>query len=205
MSAVLTNPTAIVNDALVRIGYKRRIGNLYEGSEASKLALDIYGQTRDEMLRTGNWLFARRDLVMTLLKSAPAAGYLPPVVWSDAYPPLPWKFEYVYPDDCLKVRSIRPQPIFLANYDPKAVNYSLANDVSYTPAKKVILCNVPAPAYLVYTAQVTDPATWEVSFTESLCASLGRRLAPALANLQTAQAEAGDEKVETEMAAETRG
>lgn len=204
MTAVLTSPEAIINDALVRIGYKRRIGSVWEGSEPAKVALDIYGQTRDQMLRDGDWGFARRDLTLTLLKSAPANGFYP-TGWTNTYPPVPWSFEYSYPADCLKIRSIKLPPLFIPNYLPKAVNFSISNDNSYTPAKKVVLCNVGPSALAVYTAQVTDPSTWEASFSEALSAELARRLAPALANLDLAKIEAGDEIAETGAAMEQRG
>ena len=36
----------MVNLALRRVGYKLRVGNLYDGSMAAKMALDVYAQTR---------------------------------------------------------------------------------------------------------------------------------------------------------------
>lgn len=205
MSAVFTSPEDCVNDALVRIGYKRRIGNIYEGSAAAKVALDIYSQTRDAMLRDGDWGFARRDISLTLLKSAPIGGYIPPTVWSNIYPPVPWPYEYTYPGDCLKIRNIITPPLFIPNYDPRSSNYVVANDTAYSPARKVILCNVGPAALMRYTGQVTDPSTWEPLFSEALSAALARRLAPALANLETEKAEAADEQVQTATAEMTQG
>ena len=72
MSLVLTAPEDLINNALARIGYKLRIGSIYEGSAAAKKALDVYGQARDGLLRQNDWGFAERNIAMTLLKSAPA-------------------------------------------------------------------------------------------------------------------------------------
>lgn len=179
MALSLPDPASIVNASLARIGYKLRVGSLYDGSVAAKKALDVYSQTRDELLRQNDWGFAERNTTLTLLKSSPAGGYVPPTTWTPAYPPLPWRFEYNYPGDCLKVRALKGVPILIPIYDPQPVLFEIANDNALTPAQKVILCNVSS-AVLVYTGQVTDPLTWEADFSETLIAALGRRLAPTL-------------------------
>lgn len=179
MPASLSSPADVVNNALTRIGYKLRVGSLYDGSEAASNALDIYAQTRDEILRQNDWGFAERNVSLTLLKSAPVGGYIPPNMWSTVYPALPWLYEYEYPSDCLKVRALKPSPIFPQNYDPQPYVFNLANDNAYATPKKVVLCNI-ADAILVYTGQVTDPVTWEADFGETVCAAIGRRIAPSL-------------------------
>ena len=199
MTASITSPADLVNLSLARIGYKRRIGNLYEGSEAAKVALTLYAQTRDELLRQFGWGFAERVATMTLLKSAPVGGYVPPTTWSTAYPPLPWVYEYAYPSDCLQVRSVRQVPVFLYNPDPQAQLFSVDNDYSLTPPAKVVLCNLQN-AVLVYTGQITDPTTWEPDFVEAFAASLGRRMAPSLVGMDPAKMEASDEEASKQIA-----
>lgn len=200
MTTVLSTPASLVNNALGRTGYKKRIGNLLDGSEAAKKALDLFGQTRDDLLRAGNWQFARRDLQMVLLKEAPA-DYVS-VPWTLIYPPPPWRFEYEWPVDCLKVRNIKAQQSFV-NFDPKNVNFSTYNDndptLDPTP-RKTILCDVGPTAILTYTGQVVDPAQWETTFVEAFCAELGRRLAPALMGLDASKAAAADALFETQAA-----
>ncbi len=51
----------LVNQALREIGYPKPIQDIYEGSRASKAALDIYFQSRDELLDAHDWPFARRN------------------------------------------------------------------------------------------------------------------------------------------------
>lgn len=181
----LTAPEDIINNALGRIGYKLRIGSIYEGSAAANKALDLYGQARDQLLRDDsyNWQFAERNVTLTLLKSAPALagggyGYIPPTVWNPAVnPPLPYLFEYAYPSDCIKIRSLKPTPFLLPEMDPRPVIYKDFNDNSFNPPQKAIACNVPG-ALLTYTGQVTDPSTWDSGFTEALCEELAKVLAP---------------------------
>ncbi|MBB3453887.1 hypothetical protein FHT86_002143 [Rhizobium sp. BK313] len=204
MVTSVKSPADVVNLALVRIGYKLRIGNLYDGSAASKKALDIYSQTRDEVLRQNDWGFAERNVSLTLLKQAPEGGYFPPVTWSSDFPPPPWVFEYAYPSDCLKVRAVKPVPMFTMTFDPQPHVYSVENDQSLTPAAKVILCNIPN-AILTYTGQVTDPADWEADFVEVLASALGRRLAPVLTGLDAAKLEASDESASMIIAEQEQG
>lgn len=128
MVASVQNPADIINIALRRMGYKLRVGSLLDGSEAASQALDIYAQTRDELLRAGEWGFAERNVSLTVLKAAPAGGYFPPTFWSNTYPPIPWGYEYAYPDDCLKVRALKPAPLFLFDPDPQPNLYAIAND-----------------------------------------------------------------------------
>jgi hypothetical protein len=205
MAASVSSPADVINLSLRRIGYKLRVGNLYDGSMASKIALDVYAQTRDAVLVENDWDFAERNVTMTLLKSAPVGGYIPPNVWNPATcPPPGWLFEYSYPADCLKVRIIKYVPLFGLNFDPQPNAFFLANDNAYTPPQKVILCNLQG-ANLVYTGQITDPATWDSEFTEALAAALGRRLVPSLMGLNALQAAAADEANELAVASNERG
>ena len=204
MPASVTSPADVINLSLARIGYPGRVGNLYDGSKAAKKALDLYAQTRDELLRQNDWGFAERNIDLTLLKSAPVGGYIPPVTWSTAYPPLPWGFEYARPADCLKIRSIKAVPLFLPNMDPQPIVFTEANDTVAPATGQVILCNV-ANAVLTYSGQVTDPASWEPDFVETLAAALGRRLAPNLVGMEAARLLAADEQQAQMVAERERG
>lgn len=204
MPASVTSPADMINLTLRRIGYNGRVGNLYDGSKAAKAALDIYGQTRDELLRDGDWDFAEVTAMLTLLKQAPAGGYIPPNLWSTAYPPLPWMYEYARPLDCLKIRAVKPVPLFLPVMDPQPHLFSAGFDDDLPNPAQVILCNVPA-AVLTYTGQPTSPATWEADFIEALAAALGRRLAPNLVGWEAAKLLAIDEKNSQQIAEMEQG
>jgi hypothetical protein len=204
MTSAVTWPEDVVNLALMRIGYEFRVNNLFEGTKHATVALNIYAQTRDEMLRGFDWSFAERNVAMTLLKQAPAGGYFPPNMWSPAYPPVPWLYEVTYPVDALKIRAVKNVPIFLPDFDPQPWQFSVDNDNALAEPSKVVLCNV-YPGMIVYTGQITDPLDWEPDFTEALAASLGRRLAPVLVGLQGAQMDARDEQQSVALAENTRG
>jgi len=204
MTSVVTSAEDVINLSLVRIGYEGRVNNLFEGTKQATAALNIYGQTRDEMLRAFDWSFAERNVGMTLIKQAPAGGYFPPNTWTNAYPPVPWLFEIQYPSDCLKVRAVKNVPIFVPDFDPQPYQFSVDNDNALAEPSKVILCNV-YPGLVVYTGQITNPLDWEPDFTEALAASLGRRLAPVLVGLQAGQVAAQDEQQSDAVAENTRG
>ena len=192
MVNIITSPADIVNLAASRIGFGDRIGSIYEGSKLAKQAMDVYSQTRDEMLRAVDYGFAEQNVSLALLKQAPAGGYFPPNLWDGTVnPPPPWVYSYAYPDDCLKVRAIKPIPLFVMDFDPQPNVFTIENDQYFVPSRKVILCNVQS-AMLVYTGQITDPTRWEVDFIEAFAAELARRLAPVLANMDVAKFAAAD-------------
>lgn len=181
MVASVQNPADLVNVALRRIGYQLRVADLFDGSEAANQALDIYGQTRDEMLRQKDWGFAERNTPLTVLKTAPSA-YIPPTVWTADYPPLPWKYEYAYPDDCLKVRAIKVSPLFLFDPAPTPSLFRVANDsnTSSTQSQLATLA-LNSPGSGVYApgdtinlsgGVQTLPAQIEVATTQAVSATI---------------------------------
>ena len=201
MPSSLQSPADIINASLTRIGFKDRVGSLYEGSKAAKKSLDIYGQTRDQMLREGDWSFAQREVTGTLIKSAPVGGYVPPIVWNNlTYPPLPWAFEYMYMGDCIKVRAVKPQLILIPNFSPRPYLFRIAND----SGQRVILSNVEN-AIITYVGQVTNPTDMPPDFIEALVASVARRIAPVLSTLDATKFEAQAEQVETQIAEHEQG
>lgn len=185
---------------LDRIGYPEYIGNIYEGTKQSRIALDLYSQTRDALLSEGNWEFAERNTNGVLLKQAPTY-YLTP--WTSIYPPQPWLFEYAYPVDAVKIRSVKPTAVFVPNFDPQPWPYSIDNDNSYSPTKRVILSNVPS-ALIVYTGSILDPTTWDVGFTEEVILQLARKMAPALKRLETEQVLIPEEREDSVLAKDTQ-
>jgi hypothetical protein len=203
MTQVITDVAGVINLALAKIGYRLRVGSLYDGTLASKKALDVYGQERDALLAAGEWDFCERTVTGVLLKAAPASYLINP--WSSAYPALPWLFEYAYPADAVKIRTVKLSPVIIPNYDPRYNRFSVDNDSSLSPApEKVVLCNVQN-AILVYAGQVTSPGDWTPEFLDALADRLGRALAPVLVDLNAAKFVAGEEQAETTNASEIRG
>jgi hypothetical protein len=170
------SPEDVVNLALTRVGHPFRVVNIMDGSPQSVVALNIYAQTRDELLRQKNWDFAK------VIVTASTTGYTAPA---------PWTYEYTYPDNCLKLRQL-----FNANYlasmnNPIPTFFTIGQNA--TLGQKVIW-STTGFATLVYTQQVVNPTEWEADFTELLAASIGKRLAPILQKLEMVKVEESDEK-----------
>lgn len=175
----MTDIESICNIALRRIGWPTPIGFIYEGSQAARVAVEIYAQCRDDLLRSSNWDFARQQFSLVLLKTAPVGGYgFTP--WSNTYPAANWQYEYDYPPMCLEVRAVRPTPGLLSQYDPYPNVFALAYDNTLAVPSPVILTNL-VNAQAVYTAQVTDPDQWTAGFSNALYDKLAVRFQQALA------------------------
>jgi hypothetical protein len=182
MVASVQSPADIVNLALSRAGRTERVGNLYDGSEFAKRALDTYGQTRDALLRNADWGFPRRDTALTLLKSAPAGGYVPGIsTWNPALnPPRPYSYEYAYPTDCMLLRAIRPPSIWQPEFTPLPQVFEIANDAVPVNNQggapgRVILCYL-GDAVATYCGQVTDMTQWDIGFVEAMANEMARAL-----------------------------
>lgn len=183
MTASLQSVEDVVNAALDVIGYERRVGDIFEGTRASKVALDLYGETRDALLRKMKPGFANRDVTLNALKTAPAGGYSAGTPWTNAYPPPPWQFQYPYPSDCLEVLYLQSTQNPIPNNNPLPQRFRVYNDQAVSPAVRTILANV-GPAILIYTGQVTDMTTWDPSFVDLMVASLSKKFTMALVKNQ---------------------
>jgi hypothetical protein len=184
----ISSPADVVNESYRAMGVKLSVGDLYEGSPQARAALEIYGQTRDEVLRAGEWSFAYGDALLTLLKGpAPNGGYNPNQAWSTLYPLPPWIYEYAYPSDCIELRDIIKQPKSLPVLDPKPVVYRVNNDpvpvvtpgnppTVSGPPQRVILTNAASPV-AIYTRRVTNLLLWPPDFTGTLITALAAKLA----------------------------
>jgi hypothetical protein len=204
-----TSVEDICNQSLRALGVRRRIGWLFEGSEAARAALEVYGQTRDELLRSQDWDFARRPVALVLLKGPPPpGGFNPSQPWSTAYPPPGWLYEYGYPSDAIEIAAIVPPPGFMPDRDPKPGRFRVDNDFTLgggeiltgggavltgggavliggtggvsASGTKVILTDV-RNAVAIYRAQVTDPSQWNAGFTAVMIERLAQKLSVALA------------------------
>src|SRR5438132_1334801 len=98
----MTTIEGLCNQALDDIKYPRHIGNIYEGTKAARVALDLWAQTRDAVFADVEPNWAIKNAVLTLNKQAPnivngTANYAG-ITWDPAlYPPVPWLYEYAYP------------------------------------------------------------------------------------------------------------
>ncbi len=201
-----TSMEDLTNQVLVEIGYSPAIQDIYEGSRASRVALEVFGQTRDELLDAHDWPFARRTAVLKLLKGPPpAGGYNSGQLWSPAFPKPGWLYEYLYPADCLEFHAAIPPPGPMFDLDPQPAVWRIDNDDSFDPPEKVLLCNVK-DALGVFTAQVVDISTWEPGFISVLVKALKAKLTLALGqNLDMEKTAVAETQMRTVVADQSRG
>jgi hypothetical protein len=199
----------IVNQAARAAGVPLRVEEIYEGSDLSKVALELYGQCRDSLLDAEDWSFSRHTAPLTLLKGPPPdGGYNLTQPWSNIYPAPEWLFEFAYPQDMIDLRAIMPPPIgIMPDLDPVPVKWRVDNDstpnvsgnppVASGPPDKVIYTNVGPAALAVYRSRVTSPALFDPGFVDALVALLGKRFASSFGYEANQQREMAGEAVAT--------
>jgi len=198
----------LVNQGFRAAGLPLRLNDIYEGSDGAKVALELYGQARDELLDAEDWSFNRHTAPLTLLKGPPPpGGYSYAQPWSNLYPAPEWLYEYSYPGDCVDLRAIERPPIGpMPDVDPIPQVWRVDNDstpnvsgdppVASGPEAKVIYCNV-TDAMAIYRSRVTNPAIFDPGFTAALVALLGKRFATAFGADVNTQRELAGEAVAT--------
>lgn len=172
-----TMPADVVNRALDLIGCPA-IAEMSEGSVPARAATRNYGPTVRDLLRSAPWNFARKTVTMDLMFSALNGD---PV-------PIPWIFEYQYPQDCVKVRFVPALttpppglvPPLMTNMSPVLPTVSTSRPAPFVIATdhelNVILTNVQ-DAMLVYTAAIFNPELWDALFMEGVVTLLAAKLA----------------------------
>mgnify|MGYP001604790202 CR=1 FL=1 len=167
----MTSVADLCNLALTRIRFPTPIGDMWEGSRASRIALQVYGQTRDDLFGLKDWPFLRREVSLGApIKTAPPGGYgVTP--WNPATnPPPPWIWEFSYPADCIEIRALRPTPILIPEFTPFFTRFVTAYDTDLSA--KVVLTNLSMPLAVI-TGRVLNPEEWQDSnFTEALVDAL---------------------------------
>jgi hypothetical protein len=109
----VTSPTDLANRALMAAGANYRIGAIDGGGKVEEMVRDVYVPARQELLRAAHWNFARKQVDMAMI--ADARGEFPNIMGQiETRVIRPWRFEYQYPIDCLKVRFV-PQTDFFDN------------------------------------------------------------------------------------------
>lgn len=215
----ISSPEDLCNEALRAIGFRTVIGDIYEGSQQSRACLEIYSQTRDEIL-TQDFAsdYARSLLALTLLKGPPPfGGYSAVGAWSPIYPAPGFLYEYAYPADMIELGAIMSPATPLPDFDPQPAVWRVDNDplpivsghppTAAGPPQKVILTNL-ANAVAVYRRRVTDLTLWEPPGLQAFITRMAAKLAasPTLASSQQLMQNAPQEAVYAEnVAAGHRG
>jgi hypothetical protein len=189
-----TDPADVINRALDDVG-AQPITDIRDGSNEQRVAVRHYGPTIRELLRAAPWNFARKERSLSLAKDRTNTDGTVPI---DV--PMPWLYEYLLPQDCVKLRFV-PQltPQQPTSDPPQTTNpgiqgtyygawpapYVIANDVGVPNEDEsigvtVILTNVQN-ALGVYTAAVMNPVLWDPLFMQGVVALLAAKFALPLA------------------------
>jgi hypothetical protein len=154
-------------------------------SLAAQVASRTYQLQADAVFRAAHWNSARVQNALTLLKAALGtpenpSGALP-------VPPIPWRYEYAYPNDCLLVRFVMPTPNLPgAGQAPLMTNTGInfvpwvCTSLPFVPAVdtdangnqvKVILTQA-CKAQAVYTGRILNIDLWDSSLQNAVVGAL---------------------------------
>src|SRR5258705_48294 len=100
----MTSPVDLCNLALDQISARASITGINPAALANTVAAQVASRTyqlqADAIFGGAHWNSARKQGDLTLLKAARGTPETPD--GSLPQPPIPWRYEYAYPDDCLK-------------------------------------------------------------------------------------------------------
>lgn len=192
----MTDEIDICNRALAQVPTRTTITSLNpatDDSEEAAACAMIFESTRDQLLSMAWWNFARKTATLELNKCAPGTPEFTgteTVLWNEDFPPPPWAYEYLYPDDCIQARYIIPQPTTVAvppaygggvgfAYQAFRPPRFIVDSGTVAPANTVA-CNVietnAQNAILVYSFRNEDIDLWSAQFIEALVFALAGKL-----------------------------
>jgi hypothetical protein len=192
----MADQVSIANRALFDAGTRSTIASFTEGSPESNAVSLIYVPVRQQLLRAAHWGMAEATATLSLLKSAPGTletpAYPTSGVWSSAYPPPGWGYEYAYPSDCLQGRKLignfAPQqgggvPIFPAGlngqqsgWDAPGLKFKVATDLDGNANQITVILAHIDQALLSYTRDITIENLWDPQFQEAMVGALAAKL-----------------------------
>lgn len=156
----MLSKTDIFNEVVLSLGVTPDIqdADTDDGNNAVTIR-SAYSLALQNVLRDHPWGFANKRAVLTSVGTAP----------SD------WKYQYLYPVDCLKAIEIQK-----VNRTDPAIPFKIGQyEDANNGIVKVILTDQPE-AVLIYTRHETDPSLFDPQFTKTLVAYLAYRCAAAI-------------------------
>ena len=190
----MTTEVDICNLALSAMGTRSTIapldasGFIAQVTESSPEAVQCklwFPTVRDSMLRKHLWNFARTVYNLVQLRALPGtpentASVVNHLFVPETYPSPPWRYEYQYQPDVIRIRYIWPQgqPVPPASFDQyySQTNRPVPFEVYQRSGVKVVGTN-ERNAIVVYTRRISDPNLWDSDFTLALISELAARLA----------------------------
>lgn len=156
----MASEVSICNMALGHIKSKSTIASLDEESNEAKKCKLFYSQARDETLEEFNWHFAKRNIVLAEIGTAP----------------LGWAYQYAYPADGIAVRRV-----ITAYRDDDPVPFELAHsDINDT----VVILTDREAATIEYTKRVTNTILFSPLFIAALSYKIASYIAMPLTGKQ---------------------
>lgn len=153
----MTSIVSICNLALSSLG-KDNISALTEATAEARASNQFYQQTLDSLLQSYPWLFAGKTAALGQIANGSMGR---------------WSYVYSRPNDCLKVRWVRPQ-YSVTDHLPLSLHEEV--NIPYEVEGDSIYCNI-SPAFLRYTRRVDDPTKFPPLFVEALSFALAARMA----------------------------
>lgn len=151
--------TDICNMALSRIGAKN-FDDLDAGTSLEALKCQLYyDQTRDSLLRSHWWRFASSRATLVLDTESPV---------------FEWTYQYILPDDFLRMKSIYEDRLSDENLDSYAIEGNR-------------LLTEESSMQIRYIRKVEDVTEFDPLFVEVLVLELALKLIPSLAGTQSTQ------------------
>lgn len=155
----MSSKIEIVNTALTLLG-EVRIISIDDDVKPAREAKAIYDITRDALLASYNWSFAKERASLSALADAPAFEY---------------DLQYQFPSDALRI-------LFIGDYyvGVDLSDYRGSSTSEFTIEGRKILTNMAAPLNIKYVKRVTDTTQMTAPFTMAFAAKLAEMLAEPL-------------------------
>jgi len=149
----MASEVQIAKLALQHIGDRWDISDLTESTPEAEQVNLVFADTRDALLRQHPWNFAKKF-------ATPAA--------LTATVPANWDYAYVYPTDCVRMRSI---------VDPLETGVPIKYEVARNENDVKVVLTDQVDAEFCYTARVTDTTQFDPEFVMAFSYLLAARLA----------------------------
>ncbi len=190
----------ICNRALSVIGTRSTIASMTEASPEAQASILHFEPACRALLRLAPWSFARYQTNLALIA---AAGNTPENPNNaPPFPPVPWTYEYAWPQDCIRLRQVKPPyyppgetpensglvlmpgfiaaPMTMPGQFGNKPSYQIGLDYDASGNQIKVIMSCIEDAIIVYTALVDDPNLWDDEFSEAFVFMLASHLVGAL-------------------------
>lgn len=191
----MTSPVDLINQSLDQISARTSVAGINPPSPPNNLAAQVASRTYqtqvNAVFRAAHWNSARLQNQLTLLKAAVGTPENPSGYDSNGnllpIPPVPFRYQYAWPNDCLLLRFVIPRPnLPIAGQAPIMTNVGISNQplvntsVPFVVAIdtdlnsnqiKVINTNAQK-AQAVYTGRIDNCDLWDASLQNAVIGTL---------------------------------